>query len=394
MDVESSKMTANNTPVVSVRGLVKTFTRANGTLVNAVDNVDLDVRSGEFIVLLGPSGCGKTTLLRCIAGLESPEQGEIAIHDETMFDAEEGVEVQPQGRHLSMIFQSYALWPHMSAFENVAYPLQSRKVPKAELRERVEQTLALVGIPELGGQYPSDMSGGQQQRVALARSLVAGDDLLLFDEPLSNVDAKVRDQLRFELLQMQREIGFSAIYVTHDQVEAMELAHRIAVMDTGRVAQLGTPREVYEKPVSRYVADFIGTANELHGQVSAHGDNATVQVETALGSVDAVASPGLDVGDDVVVVFRPERCTLSSGPEDGSNSWKGQVQASMFLGSHTEHVVQVADEISFLVWSPDPGLIEASKELWLNARTEDTRALPAEPADSVEEHDGATVLAS
>lgn len=382
------------TPVVSVRGLHKTFTRTDGTPVTAVDNVSLEITSGDFVVLLGPSGCGKTTLLRCIAGLERPDSGEIVIKGETMFDSSAGIEVQPQGRHLSMIFQSYALWPHMTAFENVAYPLRSRKVPKAELEERVHETLALVGIPELVEQHPGDMSGGQQQRVALARSLVAGDDLVLFDEPLSNVDAKVRDQLRFELLQMQREIGFSSIYVTHDQIEAMELAHRIAVMDSGRVAQLGTPREIYEQPTSRYVADFIGTANELHGTLASRGADTSVVVSTALGDVNAVADAGIDVGDEVIVVFRPERCTFSAQRRDGVNSWNGDVQASIFLGSHTEHVVRVGDDIDFLVWSPDPRQIQEHQELWLNVDPSDARALPMQDIGLDAEHDGATGFAT
>jgi iron(III) transport system ATP-binding protein len=382
-----------STPVVRVRDLQKTFTRTDGTPVTAVDHVSLEITSGEFVVLLGPSGCGKTTLLRCIAGLERPDAGEIVIKGETMFDSGAGIEVQPQGRHLSMIFQSYALWPHMTAFDNVAYPLRSRKVPKDEIDERVYDTLKLVGIPELGEQHPGDMSGGQQQRVALARALVAGDDLVLFDEPLSNVDAKVRDQLRFELLQMQREIGFSAIYVTHDQIEAMELAHRIAVMNSGRVAQLGTPREIYEMPTSRYVADFIGTANELHGTLERRGEGDQVTVATAIGDVAAVADDSLAIGDDVVVVFRPERCTFSASQTPDVNSWKGDIQASIFLGSHTEHVVRVGDDVDFLVWSPDPRLFEEHRELWLNLGQQDARALPMEDIGADDEHDGATGFA-
>lgn len=381
---------SEQTSAVSVRGLEKTFTRTDGTPVIAVDQVSLDVTSGEFVVLLGPSGCGKTTLLRCIAGLERPDGGEIIIKGDTMFHGEAGIEIQPQGRHLSMIFQSYALWPHMTAYDNVAYPLRSRRVPKPQIEERVHETLKLVGIPELVEQHPGDMSGGQQQRVALARSLVAGDDLVLFDEPLSNVDAKVRDQLRFELLQMQREIGFSAIYVTHDQIEAMELAHRIAVMNSGRVAQVGTPREIYERPVSRYVADFIGTANELHGTIAARGDGDAVTVDTALGPIDAVADDHLAVGDDAILIFRPERCKFSTVEQPDTNSWKADVQASIFLGSHTEHVVRVGEAIDFLVWSADPHQFEEHQELWLNVSRQDTRALPMEDLGGDDEHDGTT----
>ena len=380
-------------PVVAIENLEKRFKRADGAIVRAVDQVSLDVAKGEFLVLLGPSGCGKTTLLRCIAGLERPDSGRITIHGQPMYDSSAGVEVPPQGRRLSMIFQSYALWPHMTAFENVAYPLRSRKTPKAEITGRVQETLELVGIPELAGQHPGDMSGGQQQRVALARSLVAGDDLVLFDEPLSNVDAKVRDQLRFELLQMQRQIGFSAIYVTHDQVEAMELAHRISVMNSGRVAQLGSPREIYERPESRYVANFIGTANELHGTVSSIVDDTAV-VSTSLGDVSAFSGAGIAVGDSVVVIFRPERCTFTGDRSEDGNSWEGEVLASIFLGSHTEHVVRVAEGIDFLVWSADPRQLKERRTVWLTIDPQDARALPMQDIGADSEHDGATGFAS
>ncbi len=382
---------ADTDTVVTVRNLKKTFHRADGTPVTAVDNVSLDVGGGEFVVLLGPSGCGKTTLLRCIAGLERPDSGEIGIHGETMYSSDGEVEVPPQSRGLSMIFQSYALWPHMTAFENVAYPLRSRKTRKTEIVERVHATLELVGIPELAKQHPGDMSGGQQQRVALARSLVAGDNLILFDEPLSNVDAKVRDQLRSELLQMQRKIGFSAIYVTHDQIEAMELAHRVAVMRAGHVAQVGTPLDIYEQPASLYVANFIGKTNELHGAITARGAGRDVTVATAVGDVQAVGENQLAVGDDVVIVFRPERCQFATAPAEGMNNWEGDVMASIFLGSHTEHIVRIGDDIDILVWRPDPHLLEEHRRVWLSLDPEDALALAI---DGVEEDDGATTPAS
>ena len=380
--------------VVTVRNLRKTFRRADGTPVTAVDNVSLEVRLGEFIVLLGPSGCGKTTLLRCIAGLERPDSGEIHIHDKTMYSSDGGVEVPPQGRGLSMIFQSYALWPHMTAFDNVAYPLRSRRTPKKEIVQRVQATLELVGIPELAKQHPGDMSGGQQQRVALARSLVAGDDLILFDEPLSNVDAKVRDQLRFELLEMQREIAFSAIYVTHDQIEAMELAHRVAVMRTGRVTQVGTPLEIYERPDSLYVANFIGKTNELHGAVTAIGNGVDVTVTTAVGDIRAVGDGRLAVGDNAVIVFRPERCQFAVEPAAGMNNWEGDVRASIFLGSHTEHVIRVTDDIDMLVWRPDPRLLEQNQRVWLSLDPVDARALVIHGDGPINEDDSGTTAAS
>ena len=202
-------------PAVRLSGLSKSFRRADGAVVRAIDDVDLDVEPGEFVVLLGPSGCGKTTLLRTIAGLETPDRGRIEISGRTHFSSERGIAEPPERRGISMIFQSYALWPHMTVFKNVAYPLQSRRrVPKHDIAGRVRRALAQVGIDELERQHPAQLSGGQQQRVALARALVSQDSLVLFDEPLSNVDAKVREQLRAELSEMQRELGFTAIFVT------------------------------------------------------------------------------------------------------------------------------------------------------------------------------------
>ena len=371
--------------VVEVRNLKKTFKRADGTPVNAVDDVSISVRSGECIVLLGPSGCGKTTLLRSIAGLEKPEDGEILINGEAMFSGAEKLEVQPQDRALSMIFQSYALWPHMTAFDNVAFPLKSRKLPKAEVIERVNQTLGLVGVSELSGQHPSDMSGGQQQRVALARALVAGDDLVLLDEPLSNVDAKVRDQLRRELVEMQREINFSAIYVTHDQIEAMELADRIAVMELGKIVQLGPPKEIYEKPSTRYVANFIGTVNELLGTVASKASDGSATVTTDLGEVEVPDEAALTIGSDVVLTFRPERCSISTHQIEGRPSWRGSVNTSSFFGSHTEHHINMSEQISFVVWQAESTQLDFNDDVWVTVEPANIRVLPVETDEASNE---------
>ena len=360
--------------VVRVRELAKSFRREDGSHTRAIDGVSLDVAPGEFVVLLGPSGCGKTTLLRSIAGLEQPDGGAIEIRGNTVFDAGRGIDLPPEKRRLSMIFQSYALWPHMTAAQNVAYPLQSRKLKKKEIAERVERVFGLVGIPELQRQYPGQMSGGQQQRVALARALAGEADLILFDEPLSNVDAKVREQLRFELLSMQRELGFAAIYVTHDQAEAMELAHRVAVMRNGQVAQVGPPREIYLEPSSRYVADFVGSANELNGTVTSL-DGGTAVVSTDLGDVRGVPAGGVAAGDDVVVVCRPERTELSAVEPQSPNRWRGEVLAAAFLGANLEHVVRVGEH-TFRLWSVDTNLLDAGTEAWLHVQPEHVRVLP------------------
>lgn len=345
---------------VEITDLVKTFRRASGETVRAVDGVSLMVEPGEMLVLLGPSGCGKTTLLRCIAGVEHPDSGSIRVDDRVMSSASEHGEatfLQPEKRRLSMIFQSYALWPHMTAFANVAYPLRVReKVSRDEVDERVMSALKLVGIPELAKQHPTAMSGGQQQRIALARAIVGGDELVLFDEPLSNVDAKVREELRFEIMEMHQRLGFTGIYVTHDQHEAMAIASRVAVMEIGQVAQIDTPREVYERPVSRYVATFVGTTNELQGQL-VRGDGQRLFVDTEIGEVEAVPATVAESyrhGSQVTIVSRPESWQIRSVGDDGAaggvNAWLGEVNYIQFAGSYWDISVLVGEN-KVTVWT-------------------------------------------
>jgi iron(III) transport system ATP-binding protein len=326
---------------IVISNLTKTFTRRSGEKVRAVDDISLEVALGEFLVLLGPSGCGKTTLLRLLAGLEHPESGSIAIGGTVVYDRSAGISVAPENRPASMVFQSYALWPHMTAFENVAYPLRSRRVGKDEVHRRVTEVLEMVGVERLAAQLPSQMSGGQQQRIALARAVVAGEDAVLFDEPLSNVDAKVRDHLRLEMLRMQRELGFTAVYVTHDQEEAMTLGTRIAVLQEGRIAQLGSPREVYERPASRYVANFVGAADELPGRVVERGGDLVV-VETGVGRL-AVATANAPDASEVVVVVRPEAWRIDAS-DRAENQLPAVVEASVFLGgARTEYLARAGD---------------------------------------------------
>jgi len=360
--------------LLQVRDLAKSFRREDKTIVPAIDHVSIDVRQGEFVVLLGPSGCGKTTLLRSVAGLERPDSGQIVLHGQPVFDSVAGINLMPESRHVGMVFQSYALWPHMPAFDNVAYPLRSRGVPAREIPDRVHEALRLVGIPELARQFPSNMSGGQQQRVALARAIVANDKLVLFDEPLSNVDAKVREQLRIELLEMQSELHFAALYVTHDQYEAMALGHRVAVMRKGRIEQLAPPREIYEAPVSRYVAGFIGTNNEIPGTVKAHGEDATVTVDTVIGTVTALAAGTANVGDAVALMFRPERCAVALHEPEGPNKWAAEVEAVLFLGSHTELKLRIGG-LHFLVWTMSNEPMHRGEKVWLSVPVRSVRAM-------------------
>ena len=246
---------------VSIRQLLKNFDGKPPTV--AVDHLDLEIEDGEFLVLLGPSGCGKTTTLRCLAGLEQPASGSITLGDEVVFDGARRVNLPPDKRFIGMVFQSYALWPHMTVRKNIAYPLKSRKLTDALADGRVEETAALVDCERLLDRLPAELSGGQQQRVALARGLVSHPDLVLFDEPLSNLDARLRDQVRAELHDLHQRKPFTAVFVTHDQSEALALGTRMAIMRAGRIVQIGPPREVFEEPVDEYVAGFTGMSNRV-----------------------------------------------------------------------------------------------------------------------------------
>lgn len=374
---------ATGTPRIEVIDLVKTYKREGGASITPVNHVTLTVAANELVVLLGPSGCGKTTLLRCVAGLERPDEGEIIIDGKTVFSSKKGIYEPSDRRQLAMVFQSYALWPHMNVADNVAYPLHSRKIAKEQITTRVSEVLGMVGVGGLEHQYPGRISGGQQQRVALARALVANSSVVLFDEPLSNVDAQVRAQLRFELQAMQRRLGFSGLYVTHDQTEAMELGHRVAVLDSGVISALGTPFEVYNNPPNEYVASFVGVANLWRGVITALDDkNATVS--TALGTVmstrAAVMGEGLQVGDAVSVVARPEKLRLTAEkPADAVNAFAVTIDATLFSGAHTE-IVAVSGEQRVTVWMHD---YEAVTQLprggpaWLSVAPGNVRVVPA-----------------
>ncbi len=303
--------------------------------VTAVRNLDLEVRDREFVTLLGPSGCGKTTLLRLIAGFMTPDEGTIGVAGTTL--STPTAVVPPERRGMGMVFQNYAVWPHRTVYENVAFGLEVRKVARAETRTRVARILELVNLSGLERRYPSELSGGQQQRVALARSLVVEPGILLLDEPLSNLDAKLRERMRWELKELQRRTGITFVYVTHDQSEAMALSDRIAVMHQGEVMQYGAPREVYTRPANKTVADFMGLVNLIAGRVlRAAGDDSLVSVggNHAIG----LALPGgLAEGQAVQVAIRPESlrvAALASGPgADTPVAVPGKVADVTFLGN-------------------------------------------------------------
>lgn len=318
------------------RNLSKHFSTSAGKNV-ALNDVSLDIHPGEMVVLLGPSGCGKTTLLRSIAGLEQPQGGEIFIDGQIVYSAALGTWVPPERRGISMVFQSYALWPHMTVFENIAYPLRSRKVDKKLVPQRVGQIMETVGLSAYANRLPSQLSGGQQQRVALARAIAGDSRVVLFDEPLSNVDAKVRDQIRREIVELQRRLGFAGLYVTHDQTEASALADTLVVMDHGRVAQVGPPDVVYDAPTTKYVATFMGPANEFKGRITGELPGGLVEVNSLLGPLVGTArTGGVVIGAEVEALFRPEACSLDEVSGEGPNNWPASVVRRSFMGAFVE----------------------------------------------------------
>jgi iron(III) transport system ATP-binding protein len=317
---------------ITIRGLSKSFDAREGE-VAAVDGVDLDIKDNSFVTLLGPSGCGKTTTLRLIAGYIVPDRGTIEV-DGRQVSSPNGV-VPPEARGMGMVFQNYAIWPHKSVFENVVFGLKLRKVPREDARKKVADTLALVNLAGLESRYPNELSGGQQQRVAFARSLVVEPDILLLDEPLSNLDAKLRERMRTELKELQRRTGITFVYVTHDQAEALALSDQIAVMNAGRLQQYGTPFDVYAHPKNRMVADFMGLVNLLPGLVrSVESGGGTVELAPGL-VVNIATLDGLATGDSVDVAIRPENVRLA--PSAGAAGSVAKITNHVFLGNISEY---------------------------------------------------------
>src|SRR5436190_15760096 len=321
---------------VSIRGLTKRFGGATPT--TAIDNLDLEIDEGEFLVLLGPSGCGKTTTLRCIAGLETAEEGTVSFGDRIVFDGRGGTNVPPNKRNIGMVFQSYALWPHMTVRKNVAYPLRAKKIKGTQASEWIEEVAKLVDTANLLDRYPAQLSGGQQQRVALSRGLVARPDLVLFDEPLSNLDARLRDLVRTGIHELHARLGFTAVYVTHDQVEALALGDRVAIMRSGVLEQAGTPEQVFEEPASEYVAGFIGMANRLAFEHESIGW--TVEGERVEGDVAAVGGSA----KSIVARTRPEDVRLLPAGETApahALAFAAVIVGSEFGGRHLDVVATV-----------------------------------------------------
>jgi iron(III) transport system ATP-binding protein len=335
--------------MIGIRNLTMTYRTAHGEH-QAVKGVSLEIKQGQFYTLLGPSGCGKTTILRCVAGLEHPDSGEIVIGGRTVYSSDNRTWVPPHDRNIGMVFQSYAIWPHMTVFENVAFPLRHKK-PKpnrAEIKDRVAKALALVHLSGLEDRPAPYLSGGQQQRLALARALVSEPRVLLLDEPLSNLDAKLREEMRLEIRQVVERLGVTTLFVTHEQIEALTMSDVMAVMNDGRIIQEGSPNEIYAKPKGAFVADFIGRSNFLAGKITAlTGSNgsATATVDTPIGAIHARVESEAQIGDTVTVAIRPENVALlPHGQQSSHNEFAGTIDTIVYVGNLLDCVVSVGKE--------------------------------------------------
>ncbi len=337
--------------MLEIERLTKIFANTTDAIAGGIRNASFSLEDGTFFTLLGPSGCGKTTTLRCLAGLETPDEGRVAVEGDVLFDSATGANVPMNRREVGMVFQSYAIWPHMTVAENVAFPLtvsKARRYSRSEIEQMVDEALRTVDLAGFQSRPATRLSGGQQQRVALARSIVKTPRLLLLDEPLSNLDAQLREEMRVELKRLQRQIGITTVYVTHDQAEALTLSDRIAVIDQANVIQMGTPREIYFRPANDFVARFVGSTNLLDGKVvRTEGD--TAEVEVAEGRRLVCRKNGaMREGDDVAVSIRPETVRLSAAEaerREGGNRLSGTVRNVAFLGDACRVDVQVGERL-------------------------------------------------
>ena len=321
---------------VSIKELSKKYDKTT-----AVDKLSIDVEDGEFLTLLGPSGCGKTTILRCIAGFIPITNGKIFIGEKLVSSDKPKISIPPENRNLGMVFQSYAVWPHMNVYHNIIYPLKVKKLPEKEIKIQAEKIIGILKLTGLEKRYPSELSGGQQQRVALGRALIMHPDVLLLDEPLSNLDAKLREEMRFELKELQSEIGVTIIYVTHDQSEAITMSKRIVVLSNGKVQQIGSPEEIYEYPENKFVASFVGKVNFLKGTIVREGEKAIVKLLS--GDIINVENPNLRTkGENVIIILRPHNIILTR--QKGKNSITVTLKSRVYLGDRFFYTLKYTDQ--------------------------------------------------
>ncbi len=333
-------MAADGASFLKLANIAKSFRE-----VQAITDLSLDIREGEIFTLLGPSGCGKSTTLRMIAGLEQPDSGTITLKNRTIVDARANKFTPPEQRNMGMVFQSYAIWPHMTVFDNIAFPMRVRRAPRAQIRDQVMGALELVDLSGWAEKYPWQLSGGMQQRVALARAIVYSPDLLLLDEPLSNLDAKLREQMRIELRSLQRKLGTTFVFVTHDQAEAMILSTRIAILNAGRLEQIGTPVEVYENPATPFVRDFLGQSVLFAGTI--RGQRGALWIDLEIGA--RVPLPcdgdGLADGNRVTLACRAESLRIRPAEQAGEHSISALIEDMTYVGDRMEYAVRAGDKL-------------------------------------------------
>lgn len=351
---------------------LKNLTCRFGDVV-AVDGIDLDVGDRELVSLLGPSGCGKTTTLRCIAGFESPDSGDI------LFDQVSVAGLPPEKRNLGMVFQNYALFPHMTVSGNLAYGLQMRKTPQQEIDRRIGETLEIVQLAGLEDRYPNQLSGGQQQRVALARALIIEPRVLLLDEPLANLDAKLREEMRFFIRNLQKDLGITTIYVTHDQAEAMVMSDRIVVMFNGRIHQIGRPAEIYNFPATQDIADFIGLSNFIACTVTGRENDDQYIVDTPAGTLRSTTNASHTVSSKVIMMVRPEVITLHNGSAEGAhNEITGTVAEKYYLGNVITYRIRYTDDAILQVQGQPWSKFEVGDPIWCRFDVERSWILPTD----------------
>jgi len=344
---------------VSIMKLTKKFGQTT-----AVNNLSIDVEDGEFLTLLGPSGCGKTTTLRCIAGFIPITNGKIFIGERLVSSDKPKISIPPEKRNLGMVFQSYAVWPHMNVYHNITYPLKVRRLSEKEIKIQAEKTIGIIKLTGLEERYPSELSGGQQQRVALGRAIIIHPDVLLLDEPLSNLDAKLREEMRFELKELQSKIGITIIYVTHDQSEAITMSKRIAVLSDGKLQQIGKPEEIYEYPENKFVASFIGKTNFLKGTIVKGGKNAKVQL--LAGGIINIENSNLRLKDEnVIIIVRPQNIILTK--QKGKNSINVTVKSRVYLGDRFFYTLKYADQ-EILADIPISQIFKKNESLFMNIK--------------------------
>ncbi|HZU08101.1 MAG TPA: ABC transporter ATP-binding protein [Chloroflexota bacterium] len=365
-------------PVLQLQHISKRYA---GALTPAVADLSLEIQEGEIFTLLGPSGCGKTTTLRIVAGLEVPDKGVIYFKERPIVDISRRLVVPPEKRNIGMVFQSYAIWPHMTVEENVAYPLKLRGTPRKEIAERVRSILELVGLAGLEKRPAPFLSGGQQQRVALARALVYEPSVLLLDEPFSNLDTKLREQMRIELKLLQARLRMTVLFVTHDQVEALSLSNRIGVMDAGRLQQVGSPRELYEQPANTFVRDFLGKTVLLRGVAQA--SDPTGQVAVVVDNTPdcvlfgrACTSTAIVPGTPVYLAARPEDVDLLAAGSAATGAIHGTIEAVLFVGERTEYRVNVPNQGSILVYGSRRGALREGQAVQLRIHPESASVWP------------------